>query len=293
MLMANLLRWLLSGRRLEWALAALALVLCMLPERALAPWTNDVGRIVAAPLVPVAHAGVFVRERLRPARVPFDAQAPEVLALEQQVEYFRSMHAQAMLEAERLERAIAALQAVTTRAGGQGLRLVDASVVGLDPARTDGTVLVNAGSRHGVREGAVVLVDGDVFAGRVSADIGATLARVVPAARLSGIGVRLFPPEGGPAASAPGAVLKAAGDGSWTADVASSLELREGMVARVADERFPRVALGTRIGVVVRVEPIDEVPLARRVRIRPLASLDDAAAVVVAAAEEAPGGGTP
>ncbi|MFM7051615.1 MAG: rod shape-determining protein MreC [Planctomycetota bacterium] len=292
MLMANLVRWLLSGRRLEWALAAVALALCMLPERALLPWTNDLGRVVAVPLVPVAHVGVFVRERLRPTRVPFDARSPEVLALEQQVEFFRSMHAQSMLEAERLERAIAALGAVTTRAGAQGLRLVDASVVGTDPSRVDGTVLVNAGSRHGVREGSVVLVDGDVFAGRVSADVGAALARVVPAPRLSGIGVRLLPAEGGAASAAPGAVLKAAGDGTWTADVASSVDLREGMVARVADDRFPRVALGTRIGTVVRVEPIDEVPLARRVRIRPLASLDDAVAVVVAA-EQASDGGAP
>jgi len=292
MLIANLVRWLLAGRRLEWLLALVAFIACMLPDRALSPWTGDLSRIVAVPLVPVTHAGVFLRERVRPSRVPFDPRAPEVLELEREAEQYRTLHAQALLENERLERAIAALGAVSTRAGTQGIRLADASVVGLDPARADGSVLINAGSRHGVLEGAVVLVDGDVFAGRVSSDVGAALSRVIPAERLTGIGVRLYPASGAASPNAPGAVVKASGDGHWTADVASSAELAEGMVARIADDRYPRVALGTRLGVVVKVEPIDEVPLARRVRIRPVLRLDDAASVVVAVLEQPPSEGT-
>jgi hypothetical protein len=58
--------------------------------------------------------------------------------------------------------------------------------------------------------------------------------------------------------------------------------LSVGLVARVADDRLPRSALGTRIGRVVSVEPIEQVPLARRIEVAPIAGLSDVASVIIA-----------
>lgn len=60
MLIANLVRWLLAGRRLEWLLALLAFIACMLPDRLLSPWTADVSRVVSVPLAQ-EHARVRPR----------------------------------------------------------------------------------------------------------------------------------------------------------------------------------------------------------------------------------------
>jgi hypothetical protein len=76
-------------------------------------------------------------------------------------------------------------------------------------------------------------------------------------------------------------MLKPTARGTWTADVASTQPLSVGMVARLADDRFGRTALGARVGTVVAIEPIEKAPLARRVEIAPLASLGDFSTVVV------------
>jgi hypothetical protein len=64
------------------------------------------------------------------------------------------------------------------------------------------------------------------------------------------------------------------------------MELAPGMVARLADDRFGRAALGARIGVVVSVEPLEQAPLARRVEIRPITELESLASVILAVPSE-------
>lgn len=279
----------LAVRRPEWGVLALALVATLLPARFLRPWSGDLARLVALPITPLAHAGTALADRLRPRPAAFDRDAPEVRALEAEAELYRTLFEQSRLEVERLERTIAALGAVSTRAGGSGLRLVEASVIGVDPTRTGGAIRINAGSRQGVRPGAPVFVDGDVFVGLVSEEIGLFESTVIPANRLPSLGARLYPAEGPSAAdwSPPGTVLKPRADGRFVADVATTAELAEGMLARVADDRSPRIALGARIGRVVSIEPIEQAPLARRVVVEPLLELEDRATVVVAA--EPPG----
>ena len=99
----------LSGRRLDWTLAVLALVLALLPARALAPWTGDVARIVAVPIVPLMHLGMAVRDRIRPPREAFDPRAPEVIELEMAAERYRTLFEQSRLKSEALERDLAAV----------------------------------------------------------------------------------------------------------------------------------------------------------------------------------------
>jgi hypothetical protein len=136
-----------------------------------------------------------------------------------------------------------------------------------------------------VTEGSAVFVDGDVLAGIVSEDIGAFVSTVVPSTRLASVGCRLFPQSGSdpasPVSTAPGAVLKPTGRGTWTADVASAAEISIGMIARVTDDRLPRSTLGARVGRVIAIEPIEQVPLARRIEVEPIALARDATSAVV------------
>ena len=276
----------LSGKRLDWSLACVAIVISMLPVSALKPWTNDVARLVLVPFVPVTHLGMFLRERIRPPQAIFDPRSPETIALDNEVARLRLLYEQTRLSSAQLEQTIQALRAVSTRIGSANTTFVEAAVVALDPSRVGGVVQVNAGSRHGVIPGAPVFIEGDLFAGLISDEVGSFGAAVIPALRLPSIGCRLYPAEGSdprvPVQNYPGAVLKPTGRGTWTADVASTGELSVGLVARVADDRLPRSALGTRIGRVVSVEPIEQVPLARRIEVAPIAGLSDVASVIIA-----------
>jgi len=95
-------RWLgaLSGKRLDRLLVALALVLALLPERLLLPWSSDLARLCTMPIAPVSHLGVYLRDRIRPPKAAFDPRAPEVLELESEVERFRRLYEAARLEGE-------------------------------------------------------------------------------------------------------------------------------------------------------------------------------------------------
>lgn len=284
-----------TGRRLDWTLAAIALLLALLPRPALRPWTSDVARVVVVPLAPLTHLGSLARERIRPVRGTFDPRAPEVVELEQELAQSRMLVEQSRLEIERLERSLASLRAVSARIGGEGARLAEAAVVAVDADREDGVVRINAGSRHGVRAGAPVLVDGDVLVGIVGDDVGPFTSSVLPLHRVKGIGVRLYPPQAtdprAPAQSFPGSVLKPIAGGLWEGEVASPLELSEGLVARLADDRYPRVALGARVGTVVAVTPIEKAPLARRVEVAPVVELGERSSVVVVVVDDAAASG--
>lgn len=275
----------LSGRRLDWLLACVALILGLLPARALAPWTSDLSRVVAVPIVPMMHMGMAVRDRVRPARDVFDPRAPEVVSLEMAAERFRSLYEQARLRSEALEREAAELKGVRARLGPNGAELSTATVVGIDPTRRDGTVRINAGARNGIRADAAVIARGDVLVGIVSSDIGELFAQVIPVSRRS-VSVRLYPDDPADAnrnpADYPGTVLKPVEGGRWVGDIASNADLREGQIARIDDPRFGAAALGMRVGRVRRVIMNDQVPLARKVEVEPLVDLASERTVVVA-----------
>ncbi|RLS89244.1 MAG: hypothetical protein DWI09_04500 [Planctomycetota bacterium] len=275
----------LTGRRLDWLLAGFALLLAILPARALAPWTGDVARIVVVPIVPLMHLGMVVRDRIRPPRAAFDARAPEVVELELATERYRTLFEQSRLKAEALDREIAQLKAVRTRLGNSGVQLETASVVGIDPTRREGLVRINAGLRQGVHRDAAVIIHGDILGGIVANDPGEFVSLVKPAQRCS-LSVRLYPADGVDAglnpSAYPGTVLKPIDGGLWIGDIASDVEIREGQIARVTDDRFGSVARGMRVGRVRRILPNEQVPLARRVEVEPLAQLIDESTVVVA-----------
>jgi hypothetical protein len=283
----NLIRF-LQGRRLDGALAVVALLLALLPATWLMPWTGDLARLLSAPLAPVTHAGVYLRDRVRPPRESFDPRSPEALALGKEIARYQSLYEQARLELEQSQRSLEALRAVRARvgsAGGAESQLIEASVIATDASRPLGVLLLNAGERHGVRGGSAALVGSDLFAGVIAKDVGRFSSSLIPSARLSSIGVRLYPAEGSDprvaVAAYPGAVLKPTGTGTFTAAVATTMPLAPGMIARLADDRYGRAALGSRVGVVLSVEPVDEAPNARRIVVQPVVDFGELASVII------------
>jgi len=104
------LRERLTGPRRDWTIAALALVLALLPARFLEAWTNDLSRIVSVPVVPIMHGGMALRDWIRPPREAFDPRAPEVIELEMSAERYRTLFEQSRLKTESLEREVGELK---------------------------------------------------------------------------------------------------------------------------------------------------------------------------------------
>ena len=277
--------------RIETLVLLIALVCALLPTSFLASWTNPLSLIVSVPAAPITHFGRAARDVLRPYQTPWAFDAPEAVALRSELELYKTLYAQASLDRELLERSLQAMRAMSARGGGP-VRLVECSVIGigLNAGNSKDAVLrVNAGGALGLQAGSPVFFDNDSIVGLVGTDVSSLGASVVPAHRLSGIAVRLVPAQfhDTDISRFPGAVLRPTGHGTWLADVASSVELTIGMTARLADERWPRIALGARLGEVIAVEPIEQAPLARRVEVRPIVAAEAIATVMIAVPEEA------
>lgn len=275
----------LTGKRLDWTLVAIALLLAVLPARFLAPWTSDVARIVSVPIVPMMHLGMAARDAIRPPRESFDHRAPEVIALEMQAEAARTLFEQSRLKVESLEREVAALKGIRAQYGDASVQLETATVVGVDPTRREGLVRINVGARNGVHRDSVVIVGGDGFGGLVVNDPSEFTSLVRPALKCS-ISVRLYPADGidqgRDQRTLQGTVLRPTDGGVWVGDIASDAPIKDGEIARLTDERYGGVAKGLRVGRVRRVLPNEKVPGARIVEVEPFVALADESAVIVA-----------
>ena len=229
---------------------------------------------------------------LRPYHRPWEFDSPEAIALRGELELYKTLYAQASLDREFLERSLASVGAISARGGGP-VRLVECSVIG--SSATGGgaqaqVLRLNAGGALGLLPGSPAFLDNDSIAGVVGSDVSSFSASLVPAERLSGIAVRLFPPQPKSAelSAYPGAVLRPTGRGTWSAEVASGTALVVGMTARLADERWPRIALGARIGEVIAIEPIEQAPLASRIEVRPIVPAAAIASITIAIPEAQP-----
>lgn len=275
----------LSGKRLDWALACLALLLSLLPARALAWWTADVARVASVPIVPLMHLGMAMRDWIRPPREAFDPRSPEVIALEMQAERARTLFEQSRLKVEELDRQVASLKGARSAVRTGDVLLESARVVGIDPVRREGLVRLNVGARHGVHRDAVVIVRDDVLGGLVASEPAEFFALVRPASRCT-LGVRLYPDAEADARidarGFPGTVLKPGDGGVWLGDLASNAQIAEGSIARLVDDRFPSFAQGLRVGRVRRILASEAVPGARVVEVAPIAELADEGVAVVA-----------
>ncbi|MBL9118372.1 MAG: hypothetical protein JNL80_00485 [Phycisphaerae bacterium] len=258
-----------------WLLTLATLIgLSLLPTRWLAGWTADVAGFANVILTPSKHALTSVRHWLRPPPDIF-AGAPEKLReLELRNEEAIKRYRQLEIERDGLQERIAMLErAKRWPAAGDLTRLRAGTVIGVTrpSARSAGALQLNIGAMHGVLPGMVASIEGEIFVGRVAETVQRFSASVIPSTGLSGFAVRFSPP-GSPFAqatndAAPRGVLTVKDD-VWTVDLSQPGAIAVGWVACVAEDRWPRSALGLRVGVVESVSVRDDAPLMRRITVR-------------------------
>ncbi len=280
--------------RLWWGAIAVALVLSLVPARALTGWTGELASLVTLPLVPLQHGGRVVAAWIRPSTTESFAEREANDALARERNEARALYRRLELENDRLRREIEMLSAATSRSPGLAVRAVRASAVAATqpgPRSGAGTLKLNAGTRQGVETGMVATRDGDTVVGRVVGEPGALSSDAVPVGGAGAIEAIFLPAdEGIELARAPRGILKPDGRGGFTCDVPRSTPVAIGWTARLADDRWPKAAQGLRLAQVTGGAPLDESPLHTRLELRPAGNPLDAVEVVLLGDASEPAG---
>ena len=275
---------------------AVALLLSLLPARALSGWTGEFASLVTLPLVPLQHAGRVVAGWIRPSVGVAYAEREVAATLARERNEARSLYRRLELENVRLRREIELLSAATSRSPGLAIRAVRASAVAASPPGPRsgaGSLKLNAGRRQGVEAGMVATRDGDTVVGRVVGMPSALTSDAVPIGGAGAIEVVLLPPdEATELARAPRGMLKPDGRGGFTCDLGQAIGVGVGWTARLADDRWPRAAQGLRVARVTAAAPLETSPLHTRLHLEPASDPLESVEVVLVgdAAGDDPGG---
>ncbi len=251
--------------------AGLAVVMSLMPVRWLA-WTPGLATVVRVPVQPLAQAGVQVSHWLRPAA----GEAGESEALRErtdQLEMTRALLHGARLQIDSLLEEIAVLQEVRGLRPGVEITPIVARVTGRSPDRSGGPVRINAGTRHGVVAGAIVVYRGGHLFGRVADGVSRLSSGVVPITDGSlGFIEGVVLPADDPVAdvrSRPHIQFVADGHGGLVGDLDREVVINLDDTVLLADLSWPDSAQGLIIGNVTSVEPKDLQPLLNTVTVQP------------------------
>jgi len=251
--------------------AGLVVVASLMPVRWLA-WTAGFATVVRVPVQPLAQAGVQISHWLRPAA---DGAGDSEALRERtdQLEMTRALLHGAMLQIDSLLEEIAALQEVRGLRPGVEITPIVARVTGRPPDRAGGPVRINAGTRHGVVAGAIVVYRGGHMVGRVAGGVSRLSSSVVPITDGSmGLIEGVVLPADDPVASVrsrPRIQFVADGRGGLAGDLDREVVINLGDTVRLADFSWPDSAQGLIIGTVTSIEPKDLQPLLNTVTVRP------------------------
>ncbi len=251
----------------------LAILASLLPVRWLA-WTPILATIVRVPVQPLAQAGVQVSHWLRPAA----GEAGESEALRErtdQLEMTRALLHGARLQIDSLLEEIAVLQEVRGLRPGVEITPIVARVTGRPPDRVGGPVQINAGTRHGVVAGAVVVYRGGHLVGRLAEGVSRLSSSVVP---ITDGSIGLIE---GVVNEGPHIQFVADGHGRLAGDLDREVVINLGDTVRLADYSWPDSGQGLIIGTVTSIEPKDLQPLLNTVTVRPTYRASHVASVTV------------
>ena len=136
----------------------LAVLASVLPVRWLA-WTQILATVVRVPVQPLAQAGVHISDWLRPG-VDDAAESEALRERTTDLETTRALLHAARLQIDSLLEEIAALQEARGLRPGLEITPIVARVTARPADRSGGPVRINAGARHGVVAGAIVVYRG-------------------------------------------------------------------------------------------------------------------------------------
>ena len=236
--------------------------------------------------VPVSEPLNRIGEKVRPTDVAWGADHPERLRLVEELERARTLaanfEARAAALAEQLER-LNALYAIDPESR---YLPVEARRAGSSASGRSQIFSVNVGSSDGVEIGVLALHQGYQLVGRVT-DVSALTASVTPITQPGAgpIDVYLLPEEGTVALAAKATLEPGTGDrgegelGTLVGRVGKDEPVEVGHRAIYRDETWAQIHTGPLVGIVEKIEPIDDAPLWNRIVVRPVVTLDRVATV--------------
>ncbi len=250
---------------------ALTVIVALLPTGWLG-WTAVFATILRVPVQPMAQGAVQVGQWLRSsAQDPGESEA--LRARTEELETTRALLHRARLQIEGLQEQIEVLQEVSGLWPGVEVTPIFARVTGRALDRAHGPIRINAGSRHGVVAGAIVVYRGGHLIGRVAEGVSRLSGGVVPITDgATGLIEGIVLPAGDPVAdvrNAPHIQLVPDDHGGLVGDLDRDTPIHQGDVVRLADPSWPDSAQGLIIGMVDTLEPKDLQPLLNIVTVRP------------------------
>ena len=265
----------LTSRRVWLPAVGLLCVLALLPQR-FCVYGPPLHGAVMSMLGLISKPLISVSSRIKQQIDPPELGADKLETLRDQV-----LHQDAVIR--NLKRRIHRLRAVNAEL--QGLReqlgesylLRHAAVIGAGSDISAATLQINQGSRDGMRIG-MPAVDGANLIGRII-QTGPTSSAIEPiTAEGNLLEVVLTPPRlstrGRPWTPRQTALLEAQGRRLLTAVVDRELPIEPGYYARLEDEDgpsgWPVSVQGRIVGRVVRIEPLPDDPLRKRIIVRPM-----------------------
>jgi hypothetical protein len=259
-------------------------------------WTGDVADVVRAPIMPLSRAGTSIASWLRPPRdiTGRPVGEAEIEQLRQDRNRFEQLWQAQRIRADDLAQRLRQLEGLPEAAYRSAHRpmVIDATVTGRDPrdARSPIELRMPRDGGDRLRVGDIAVWGGHRLLGQIS-HVSPVRLMVLP----------LSNPEAGPIEVAVGGevgqgdlprmVLRQTGKGKLTADIDRRVAIEPGMTLVLADARWPAWSHGLEVGLVERVEAIDEAPLRQRVVARPVVDAPAVSQVAIlsgSTAEDAP-----
>jgi cell shape-determining protein MreC len=250
----------------------LAVVTSLIPVRWLG-WTSGLATVVRVPVQPLAQAGVQVSHWLRPA-ADIAGESEALRERTDQLETTRALLHGARLRIDSLLEEIAMMQGVRSLRPGVEITPIVARVTARSPDRAGGPVRINAGSRHGVVAGAIVVYRGGHLFGVVADGVSRLSSAVIPITDGStGLIEGVVLPGDDTVAEVrnrPHIQFASDGDGLLAGDLDRAVVIKPGDIVRLADYSWLDSAQGLVIGIVKSVEPKDVNPLLNTVTVEPM-----------------------
>ncbi len=265
------------------------LVLALLPTDWLRGWTADAADILKLPTTPIEHAGTAVRQWLRPPRAShtlddLSGDAEEIIEqLSRERDRERDLRRRQEMVTRELREQLEELRRIEIEPENGDVRLLDAAAYAHNPHLPVGTVELNRGRRHGVREGSVVVFRSHVI-GRISR-VQYLRSYVTPITSQS-VGVMrgvVFPQEHAdePMRDDWMIDLIPQGGGVFHATIDHTADVGTGDVVRLNDPAWHSAARGMIVGRVESVRTHDDEPLRRRLVIRAMYRPHELSTVVI------------
>ena len=243
----------------------------LMPTSWMRPCTGTLAGIVNVPVQPFGDFAVRLRNWIWSPDDPLAPESDKVRYLTEQLEMARQLAHARQWQIEALEEEIREL--TDARRFDRGQSTFETLFARITGRSASGLLRLNAGTRHGVKAGAVAVFRGGHLIGRVAGDVGRLSSWLVPLTDPATglLEVVLLPADGSEIdlRAAPRLQLVADGAGGLVGDLPRDVPIQRGDLVEVADPTWPESAWGLKVGVVDAVSVNEKHPLRSQVRVLP------------------------